>query len=52
MCIFAFKQVIGYHHNLSSPVYIWFLDASKAFDRINHWYLFKEVVIIKDLPFF
>ena len=51
MCIFAFKQVIEYYRNLSSPVYICFLDASKAFDRINHWYLFKKL-LVKGLPVF
>ena len=43
MCVFAMKQVIDYYTNLSSPVYICFLDASKAFDKVNHWSLFDKL---------
>ena len=44
MCVFALKQVIEYYTSRSSPVYICFLDASKAFDRINHWTLFEKLI--------
>ena len=30
------------YNQCSSPVYICYLDASKALDRINQWYLFKK----------
>ena len=43
MCIFALKSVIEYYKNHSSPVFTCFLDASKAFDRVNHWTLFKTL---------
>ena len=33
----------------SSPVYTCFLDASKAFDRINHWTMFKQI-ILRNVP--
>ena len=33
----------------NSPVYACFLDASKAFDRINHWTMFKKL-ILRDVP--
>lgn len=38
------KQVTEYYSKNSSPVVISFLDASKAFDRLNHWSLFKKLV--------
>lgn len=44
LCIFSLKQTIEYYRSMSSPVYICYLDASKAFDRINHWCLFKKLL--------
>ena len=44
MCIFTLKQVIEYYKMQGSPVYICYLDASKAFDRINHWKLFEKML--------
>ena len=42
MCIYALRQTIDYYKRNSSPVFICYLDASKAFDRVNHWCLFKK----------
>jgi len=44
MCIFAMKEVIEYYNKLSSPVFLCFIDASKAFDKINHWCLYKKLL--------
>lgn len=44
LCIFTVKNVIEFYRNNSSPVYTCFLDASKAFDRVNHWELFKKLM--------
>ena len=44
MCIFVMKEVIDYYNSLSSPVYACYIDASKAFDRINHWTLFRKLL--------
>jgi hypothetical protein len=39
-CVYALKGIVQYYMQNNSPVYVCFLDASKAFDRINHWTLF------------
>lgn len=44
LCIFALKSVTNYYLDLHSPVSSCFLDASKAFDRVNHWTLFKKMI--------
>ena len=44
MAIFSLKQVIEYYNIRSSPVYVCFLDASKAFDRLNYWVLFRKLL--------
>ena len=44
MCIFTLKQIIEYYTSRSTPVYVCYLDASKAFDSVNHWKLFKKLL--------
>ena len=44
LCIFTVKSVIYYYNLCNSPVFTCFLDASKAYDRVNHWTLFKELM--------
>ena len=41
--IFALQQTIQYFNDRSSNVYVASLDASKAFDRINHFKLFSTL---------
>lgn len=36
LCIFALKEMIGNYKNKNSTVLMCFIDASKAFDRVNH----------------
>ena len=42
-CVFLYKQAISYYVNQNSPVFSTFLNASKAFDRVNHKLLFKKL---------
>ena len=44
MCIFTVKSIIKYYTGHNTPVYTCFLDASKAFDRVNHWTLFTKLI--------
>ena len=47
MCIFTLKSVIKYYTRQNTPVFSCFLDASKAFDYVNHWKLFRKLIIRK-----
>ena len=40
LCVFALKEVINFYLSRESNVFMCLLDASKAFDRVNHWTLF------------
>ena len=44
MCIHPFRQTIECYKQNSSPVCICYLDATKAFDRVKHWLLFKKLL--------
>ena len=43
LCVYTLKQVVDYYRSNSSPVYICFIDASKAFDRVNYAILCKKL---------
>ena len=44
LCVYALTEFIEHFKNRSTSVYLAFLDASKAFDKINHWLLFKKLI--------
>ena len=44
MCIYAFKEAVLKYRILNSNVFSCFLDASKAFDRVNHYYAIRQAV--------
>ena len=48
-CIKPYSYYCSYYNYYNSPVYTCFLDASKAFDRINYWTMFKKL-ILRDVP--
>lgn len=43
-CVFLLKELIDFYSSSGSPIYLCFLDASKAFDRINHQLLFCKLL--------
>ena len=40
LCVYALTEFIEYFKSRSTSIYVAFLDASKAFDKISHWKLF------------
>ena len=44
LCIYALTEFIEYFKSRSTSVYVAFLDASKVFDKISHWTLFKKLI--------
>ena len=44
MCFLALKETISYYKCNNTPIFSCFLDASKAFDKVNHWHLFKKLL--------
>ena len=51
MCIYTLKEFIDYYKCRGTTVYVTFLDASKAFDRLKYWLLFDKL-IKKRVPLF
>ena len=50
-CIYTVKEYIEFYQLRNTSVFVTFLDASKAFDLIDHWLLFKKL-IDKRIPLF
>ena len=40
------KEAMAYYHCNNSSVFCTFLDASKAFDRVNYCKLFRFLLIV------
>lgn len=50
MCTMVLKETISYYLSNKSKVFCTFLDATKAFDRINYCKLFK-LLLCRSLPY-
>ena len=44
LCIYTLTEVIEFYKSQSSSRYVCFMDACKAFDRVNHWTFFKKLI--------
>ena len=51
MCIYVLKEFIEFYRSRNTSVFVTFLDASKAYDKIDHWQLFNTLLNIH-LPVF
>ena len=50
-CIYTLQEYIEFYKGRNTTVFVTFLDASKAFDRIDHWRFFTKL-IYKHVPLF
>ena len=44
LCIYALKELVSRYNRQSTSVFLCFIDASKAFDRVNHEKLFMKLL--------
>ena len=44
LCVYALTEIKDNFERRSTSVYVAFIDASKTFDKINHWILFKKLI--------
>ncbi|ELU13034.1 hypothetical protein CAPTEDRAFT_81038, partial [Capitella teleta] len=42
-CIYVLKEIVDSYRVMNSTVFLCFLDASKAFDRVNYFTLFNKL---------
>ena len=50
MCIYVLKEMIEFYKSCKTSVFVTFLDASKAYDKIDHWLLYNKL-LHNDVPF-
>ncbi|KAK2193764.1 hypothetical protein NP493_7g09007 [Ridgeia piscesae] len=46
-CIYVLKEIIDLYQTLNGSVFVCFLDASKAFDRVNHFHFHFTLLSLK-----
>ena len=44
--LFSLESIVNYYTSRGSPVYMAALDATKAFDRVNHYALFHKLLCL------
>jgi len=44
MCIFALKEILDLYKSHNFTIFMCFIDASKAVDRVNHEQLFYKML--------
>jgi len=44
LCAGSVKKVINYYITRGSHIFVTFVDFTKAFDRVNYWKLFKQLI--------
>ena len=42
--VYTIREYIELYRKRSTTVFVTFLNASKAFDRLDHWLLFKKLI--------
>ena len=45
-CIYVLKEIIEYFKSRKTSVFVTFLDASKTYNKIDHWQLFNKLLHI------
>jgi len=43
LCIYTLRECIEFYKSRNTTIFVTFLDASKAFDRLHHWTLFRKL---------
>ena len=44
LCTLSFKHTVQNYTSRGSRVFVYFADFSKAFDRVNYWKLFRQLL--------
>ena len=42
LCIYTLREYIELYRKQSTTIFVTFFDASKVFDRLDHWLLFEK----------
>ena len=50
MCVLALIEIVTKYRSLNSSIFLCLLDASKAFDRVNHFKLFEKLLVLRGVP--
>ena len=51
MCIYVLKEMIELYKGCNTLIFVTFLGASNAYDKIDHWLLYEKL-LHNDVPIF